>query len=205
MKARLIVADDHPMVCKGLSEMIERTDDLGVAAIAHDGLEAERLARTCPAELLLLDIALPSQSGIKVLESLRADDVALPILFFSMHPASQYVAYLRRAGAQGFIGKEADGDSVLAAIRRVLSGGTSFPARSNARADSANRSAEMTRGLSARESEVLHYLLRGVPLVDIAVELGISAQSVTTYRRRILDKLEVKNNAELIGRIGRID
>lgn len=205
MKARLIIADDHPMVCQGLSEILERTSDLGVAAIAHDGLEAEHLARTCPAELMLLDIALPKQSGIKVLESLRADDVALPILFFSMHPASQYVAYLRRAGAQGFIGKEADGDCVLAAIRRVLSGGTSFPVRSNARADSANRSADATRGLSARENEVLHYLLRGVPLVDIAVELGISAQSVTTYRRRILDKLEVKNNAELIGRLGRID
>lgn len=205
MKARLIVADDHPMVCRGLSELVERTHDLRVLAIAHDGQEAEFLARSRPADLLLLDIALPKQSGIKVLESLRSDRLALPVLFFSMHPASQYVAYLRRAGAQGFVGKEAAGEKLLAAIRRILAGGTSFPVLSNGSADQASRSASTTRGLSARENEVMQFLLRGVPLVDIAAALGVSAQSISTYRRRILDKLELRNNAELIAQVERPD
>jgi DNA-binding NarL/FixJ family response regulator len=205
MKARLIIADDHPMVCQGLSEMVERTSNLRIVATARDGHQAEHLARTLPADLLILDITLPGQSGIKVLESLRADHVVLPVLVFSMHPANQYVAYLRRAGAQGFIGKEAEGNSVLTAVRRILAGGTSFPVLSNGGADHASGSANIGLGLSARENQVMQFLLRGVSLVDIAAALGISAQTVTTYRRRILDKLEVKNNAELISRVKRAD
>lgn len=199
MKSRVIIADDHPMVCQGLREMIERTSDLEVVATARDGLEAEQLARTIPAELMIIDIAMPAQSGIKTLEALRAEGVTLPVLFFSMHPASQYVAYLRRVGAHGFIGKEADEKSLLVAIRQVLSGGTSFPTLATARATNPARSAIDDVALSRRESEVAQCLLRGKPLKVIATELGISAQSVTTYRRRVLDKLGVRNNAELIG------
>lgn len=199
MKARVIIADDHPMVCQGLREMIERTSDLEVVATAHDGLEAEQLARAIPAELMIIDIAMPAQSGIKTLEALRAEGIMLPVLFFSMHPASQYVAYLRRMGARGFVGKEADDKSLLVAIRKVLSGGTSFPAFAMARAAKPARNAIDDIALSRRESEVAQCLLCGKPLKMIATELGVSAQSVTTYRRRVLDKLGVRNNAELIG------
>lgn len=199
MKSRVIIADDHPMVCQGLREIIEHTSDLEVAATAHDGLEAEQLARTVPAELMIIDIAMPAQSGIKVLEALRAGGITLPVLFFSMHPASQYVAYLRRMGAHGFIGKEADEGTLLVAIRKVLSGGTSFPVSSLARTTKPVRKAAGDVALSRRESEVAQCLLRGKPLKVIATDLGISAQSVTTYRRRVLDKLGARNNAELIG------
>lgn len=198
MKLRVIIADDHPMVCQGLREIIERTPDLEVVATAHDGFEAERLARTTPADLMIMDIAMPAQSGIKVIETLRSAGIPLPVLIFSMHPASQYVAHLRRMGAHGFIGKEADERSLLVAIRQVLTGGTSFPALEPARTTKPARQAPRGGALSMRESEVAQYLLRGKPLKVIAAELGISAQSVTTYRRRVLDKLGVRNNAELI-------
>lgn len=197
MNARIIVADDHPMVCQGLCEIIERTSGLEVIAKAYDGEEAERLARSLPADLLIADIAMPVRSGIKLLQALRGDGLALPVLFFSMYPANQYVAYARRAGAQGFIGKEAGEAALLAAIRRILAGGTSFPSLS-ARADAEGLPRNALFDLSLRESEVLQRLLRGMPLVRIAGELGVSAQSVTTYRRRVLDKLGVRNNAELI-------
>ena len=198
MKRRLIIADDHPMVCQGLCELVERMAGLEVVARAHDGVEAERLARRLPAELLILDIAMPGRSGIKVLESLRADGVALPVLFFSMYPANQYVAYARRAGAQGFVGKEAEEKTVRAAIRRILAGGTSFPALATGGTRPVLAPVNPPPALSLRENQVLQCLLRGTPLVDIAAELAVSAQSVSTYRRRLLDKLGVGNNAELI-------
>jgi two-component system invasion response regulator UvrY len=207
MSARLIIADDHPMVCQGLSDMVARTADLEIVAVARDGLEAERLARSQAAELLMLDIAMPACSGIRVLESLRASAIQLPVLFFSMYPASQYVGYVRQAGAQGFIGKDAEEKAVLAAIRKVVAGRLSFP--SAASVQTRNKPLKPTVKfnplLSERENDVLGYLLRGIPLVSIAQELGISAHSVTTYRRRILDKLAVRNNAELIRCMGHVD
>ena len=203
MRARLIIADDHPMVCQGLCEIINRTSDLAVVATAQNGVDAERLARQVAAELLILDIAMPERSGVKVLEALRADGLPLPLLFFSMHPASQYAASLQRLGAQGFVGKEADAQALLRAIRQIVAGGTSFPAPAGA--GQGELPSSETAGLSARENDVLQHLLRGMPLVGIAALLGISAQSVTTYRRRILDKLEVRNNAELIRLMNRRD
>jgi DNA-binding NarL/FixJ family response regulator len=115
-----------------------------------------------------------------------------------MYPPSQYVPYVRRAGAQGFVGKEADEKSLLGAIRRILRGQTSFPDLPPGQSRGASRSIPPVAGLSTRENAVLRGLLLGTPLVEIAEELGISPQSVTTYRRRILDKLEVDSNAELI-------
>jgi DNA-binding NarL/FixJ family response regulator len=194
MTARLIIADDHPMVCQGLCELISCFEDLIVVAIARDGTQAERLARTIPAELLILDITMPVKGGIKVLEALRADGITLPALFFSMHPANQYVSHIKSAGGQGFIGKESDGKSVLGAIRRILAGGTSFPNTGLRHSSTA---------LSPRENEVMQGLLCGTPLVEIAAELGIDARSASTYRRRVLDKLEVRNNLELINLINR--
>jgi DNA-binding NarL/FixJ family response regulator len=133
---------------------------------------------------------MPLRSGIQVLEALRAHGVMLPILFFTMVPVEQYAAYLRRAGAQGIVGKDADDMTLLAAIRRVLDGGTAFPGVRDVASPGAP--------LSAREIQVLEGLVRGAPLVAIAAELGVSAASVTTYRRRILEKLKVRSNAELI-------
>jgi two-component system invasion response regulator UvrY len=207
MKARLIIADDHPMVCQGLGEMVARTSDLEIIAIAHDGFEAERLARSRAAELLMLDIAMPACSGINVLESLRASGIQLPVLFFTMYPATQYVTYVRQAGAQGFIGKAADEKALLTAIRKVVAGRVSFPAAASVsqRSKSVKPPVRTIPVLSERENEVLGFILRGVPLVSIAQELGITAHSVTTYRRRILDKLAVRNNAELIRSMGHSD
>jgi len=122
-----------------------------------------------------------------------------------MYPANQYVAYARRAGAQGFVGKEAEEKTVRSAIRRVLAGGTSFPALVSGSARPAIASGNPATALSLRENEVLQCLLRGTPLVDIAAELEVSAQSVSTYRRRLLDKLGVGNNAELIRLMNRED
>ncbi|SDH99242.1 response regulator transcription factor [Propionivibrio dicarboxylicus] len=205
MKSGLIIADDHPMMCHGLSEIIARTPDLEVVAIAHDGEQAETMAKQRPADLLILDVAMPIKSGLDVLESLRSAGIRLPVLFFSMYPPDQYVPYIRKAGAQGFIGKDAEEKTLLAAIRKILAGNVFFPSLTTPRHRSVNTPIRELPTLSSRENEVLNQLLRGTPLVDIAAELGISPQSVTTYRRRLLDKLGVKNNVDLIRLMGHPD
>lgn len=197
MTARIILADDHQVVRQGLREILARTSDLAVAGEAVDGAEAEAQARAGQADLLILHIALPIRRGIQVLESLRADGIALPVLFFSMYSASQYVEYARRAGAQGFVGKEADEADLLRAIRRILAGGTSFPAQNRAAAD-AESDSNPFKSLSRREFEVMHALAGGTSILEIAARLGVSPQSITTYRRRLLEKLGVKSNAELV-------
>lgn len=194
MSARILIADDHAVVRQGLREMFAQCPDLRVVAEAADGLEAERLARTLELDLLLLDVAMPGCRGIEVLESLRRSGLALPVVFFSMYPAAQYADYVRRAGGQGFLSKDADGATVIACLRRVLAGEPCFPRRNRRAAVPANPFDTLSR----REQDVLRGLLQGHTARAVAAQLGITDKSVGTYRRRILDKLKVSSNAEAI-------
>lgn len=193
MKRRLILADDHPVVLQGLRLIVHRAPGLAVAGEASDGPTAEALARRGAADLLLLDVGLPGKSGIQVLEALRRDGITLPVLFYTMVPINQYAPYVRRAGAQGIVGKEVDEATLLAAMRAVLAGQMVFPAGAVG-----TRRVPLAAALSARETQVMQGLVDGLPLVAIAQHLGIGVPSVTTYRRRVLDKLGVGSNADLI-------
>lgn len=197
MNARLIVVDDHPIVRQGLRATLAAEPGLQVVGEAADGEAAEALARSLPAELMVLDVQLPRRSGIEVLRALRRDGIALPVLFYTMVPLPQYAAYLRRAGAQGIVGKDADEHEVLQAIHRVLGGETVFPQALRPRSAAPARAAAVS-ALSAREAQVLEALVQGQPLVEIAARMGVGVSSVSTYRRRVLDKLECSSNAELI-------
>jgi two-component system invasion response regulator UvrY len=196
MRARLIIADDHEVVRRGLREMVAHTSDLEIVAEAASGIEAEQLARSCEADLLLLDLALPGQNGLRVLEALRADGVRLPVLVFSMVPAAQYLGHVKRAGARGFVAKGESGARLLRSIRDVLAGRPAFPAKDAAIDDPIVTGTPFAQ-LSRREAEVMRGLLLGHALQRIADELGVGVKSVNTYRRRLLDKLGVQSNVEL--------
>jgi len=200
---RLLIADDHAVVRDGLREIAKRGPGLAVATEAADGEETLRLAREGDFDLLVLDISLPGRNGIEVLRELRAAGSRLPVLFFSMHPAAQYADYVRREGAQGFLNKDADGDAVRTAMLRIIEGGTAFPPRD--RPAPVPAGADPFACLSRREAEVMAGLLRGESLEDIGRSLGVGAKSVTTYRRRLLDKLGVRSNAELAALAARRD
>lgn len=191
--ARVIIADDHEVVRQGVRNIINQAPDLKVVAEASDGATAERLARELPADLLILDISLPAKRGLQVLQSLRDAGSTLPVLLFSMHPAGQYVGYARQHGAQGFVGKDEEAGRLLQAIRRILAGGMAFP-RARTRALAME---DPFAALSRREAEVARGLVRGEALATISARLGIGAKSISTYRRRLLDKLGVASNAEL--------
>ena len=196
MKARIILADDHEVVRQGLRDVIAATTDMMVCAEAADGLGAERLARAGVGDMLLLEIGRPGRRGMQVLQSLRADHNAMPVVFFSMYPSAQYAASARAAGAQGYVGKDASTADLLQAMRRVLAGGTSFPPVRK-RAARAAKSDDPFSELSRREIEVMQGLIRGVSLRDLSASLGVGSKSISTYRSRLMTKLGVESNVEL--------
>jgi DNA-binding NarL/FixJ family response regulator len=192
MKSRLIIADDHQVVRQGLRDMVRHRSDLEIVAEAWDGAMAEDVARATMAELLILDIGLPVRRGLAVLERLRGNGFLTPVIFFSLYPAAQYAGPAKKAGAQGFVGKEASADEVLRAIDAVLAGGTSFPLRPEL------AGGDPFKTLSAREEQVLSGLLAGTSLQDLSETMGLSNKTLSTYRARLLAKLDVTSNAELV-------
>jgi DNA-binding NarL/FixJ family response regulator len=195
MKSRIIIADDHHVVRQGLRDIVASRPDLEIVAEAWDGAMAEEVVRCTLAELLILDIGLPTRRGLAVLENLRADGVLLPVIFFSMYPASQYAGFAKKAGAQGFVGKEADAAQLLQAVDQVLAGGTSFSQREPVRGAETDGPFQ---ALSPREFQVLKGLLAGTSLQTLASCMDLSTKTLSTYRTRLLAKLGVHSNAELV-------
>ena len=197
MKHRIIIADDHLVVRQGLRDIISQREDLEVVAEASDGATAEELARSTMAELLILDIGLPLRRGIAVVERLRADGYALPVLFFSMYPATQYVDVAKKLGAQGYVGKEASASELLLAVYQVLNGGTCFPSATTQMRKQGSVN-DNFKSLSVRERQVMQGLLTGTSLSDLSRSLGVSSKTLSTYRARLFEKLEVHSNVELV-------
>lgn len=197
---RIFIADDHQVVRRGLRDIVDASPDIRVVGEAAHGHEVERLVTGVPVDLLILDISMPGKSGIQILQSLRSRGCSVPILFFSMHPSAQYAGFVRRNGAQGFIDKGADGVELLRAIRQIVGGGEYFPSVLSATSADAGPFA----CLSKREREVLSGILGGRSLQEIAETLGVGSKSVSTYRRRLLDKLGAESNAELIAMTTRL-
>lgn len=189
---RLLLVDDHRVVREGLRAMLASEPDLAVVGEASSGPEAEALARLVPAELMLLDLALPGRSGLQVLHDLRRQGITLPVVVFTISSTRAHAEAARRAGAQGFVGKDADASTLLRAVRRVLGarGGFAPPAAPRAMPPLPVR-------LSPREKEVLRGLVAGESLRHLADRLQLSPPTVSTYRQRLLDKLGLRSNVEL--------
>lgn len=175
--------------------MLGREPDLAVVGEAATGPEALALARQVPADLMLLDLALPGRSGLQVLQGLRQAGIALPVVVFSISSSRTYADAARRAGAQGFVGKDADADTLLRAVRRALAAGSAFaPA---AQPQAAPPVPPMLVRLSGREQAVLRGLVAGDSLRQLADRLGLRPPTVSTYRQRLLDKLGLRSNVDL--------
>lgn len=203
MSTYILIADDHRVVRDGLREMLHDEADLEIVAEAASGPEALYLAQLGGIDLLILDITLPGFSGVRLLQNLREKQVSIPVLFFSMHPPDQYAAFLNNGGAQGFVSKSADSSEVIAAIRKVIKGGTHFPTL-NRKTSRRKLSEPVIDALSDRERAVMLGIIHGNALNEIAQNLGITAKTVGTYRARLLGKLGLNNNAELIAFASRL-
>ena len=198
---RVCVVDDHAVVREGLKRIISENPGMAVTAEAGDGSEALRVLQTKPCDVVLLDITMPNKNGLDVLKELRSQSPRLPVLVLSVHAEDQYALRVLRAGAAGYLTKESAPAKLVQAIRKVVRGGKFVsPAIADKLLYDANNtdsSKPLHEILSDREYQVLCLIASGKTVTVIAEELGLSVKTISTYRVRILEKLEMKNNAEL--------
>lgn len=197
MPHTLLIADDHWVVRQALQTVVAGHPELRVVGEAENGFQTLELCENLKPDLMLLDISLPGMSGMQVLERLSKRASAPSVIVFTMHPADQYVRHVRTLGAKGFLSKDSDAETILKALERIIRGELVFPsAQENTRV---NVGIQTTfKPLSKREQEVLRGLVNGERNSAIAERLGISAKSVSTYRQRLFDKLNVESNAGLV-------
>lgn len=197
---RILIADDHAIVRGGLKQIIATTEDVEVAGEAAQGTEVLEKLHTCRVDLLLLDMTMPGISGVDLIRRVRTEYPALPVLVLSIHNEAQVVARAVRAGASGYVTKDSDPDILLAAIRKLAAGGRFIdPKLVDVMVfDTHSSGAAPHEILSDREFQVLHLLAAGKSISAIAEVLVLSAKTISTHKMRLMQKLGIENNAELI-------
>jgi DNA-binding NarL/FixJ family response regulator len=197
---RILIADDHAIVRAGLKQFIADQVDMEVAAEAASGAEAIAAVRAGEFDVVLLDISMPDKNGIDTLKTLRHVKPELPVLMLSAYAEDQYAVNLLRAGASGYLNKEAASTQLVGAIRTVVQGRKYVsPSLAQILADGVSGDAEkpLHAELSQREFQIFCKLAAGAAVSKIADELNLSVKTVSTYRTRILEKMAMKSNADL--------
>ncbi len=198
---RLLVADDHSILRKGLKQFFELEADITVAGEATNGVEVLRLICEQEFDLLLLDMTMDGVSGAELIRRVKAVKASLPILVLSMHKVPQIALLALRAGAAGYITKDSEPETLLAAIRKVASGGKYIaPALAEEIAYDTTFSEHNLPHvhLSSREFEVFRLLVAGRNINEIAEQLFLSNKTVSTYKTRIMEKMDIHNVADLV-------
>jgi len=198
---KVFIADDHQIVREGLKQILSATSDIHVVAEASDGKEVLKAARTMDFDVLVLDISMPGKSGLEVLKDLKNEMSNVIILILSIHPEERFALRLLKAGAAGYLTKESAADELVQAIRIVASGKryiTKALAEKLVLDLIEDRDEPLHEKLSQREFQVMIKLGQGKTLKNIAADLFISLKTVSTYRTRILEKLKMTSNAEII-------
>ena len=198
---KVCVVDDHAVVREGLKRIISENSEMAVTAEASDGHEALEVIRKTPPDVLVLDITMPNWNGLEVLKAVHSELPRLPVLVLSMHSEDQYAIRVLRAGASGYLTKESAPAKLIQAIRKVMRGGKYVSASLAERLvfDLDGRSGRPPHELlSDREYQVLCMIGAGKTVTGIAAEIGLSVKTISTYRVRILEKLNMKNNAQLV-------
>lgn len=198
---RVLVADDHAVVRRGLVQILTEAPDMVVAGEASTGREVLQAVWKHDYDVLVLDIAMPEGSGLEVLQQLQTLKPDLRVLILSMYPERQYAVRALKTGAAGYLTKESVPDELIAAIRKVARGGK-YVSQSLAEQLASELRGEVEKEphqtLSDREYQVMTLLAAGKSVTDVAEELSLSVKTVSTYRARILDKLNLKSIAEII-------
>ncbi|AXE95100.1 response regulator [Paraburkholderia sp. 22099] len=196
----ILIADDHAIVRGGLKQIIATTTDIVVAAEAAQGSEVLERLRTGQFDLMLLDMTMPGISGVDLIRRVRAEEPRLPVLVLSIHNEAQVVSRALRAGATGYVTKDSDPEVLLTAIRKLAAGGRFIdPKLVDAMVfETHSGDAPPHEILSDREFQVLRMLSAGQSINDIAESCSLSAKTISTHKMRLMQKLGLTNNAELI-------
>ena len=197
---KILIADDHPVVRKGLKDIIQATPDMTVSGEASDGQEVLENVRKIDFDVVVLDIAMPGRSGLDILKELKSGKPELPVLILSIHPEEQYAVRVLKAGASGYLTKDSAPDELITAIRKV-SRGKKYISASLAEklAYDLEIGAEkpLHETLSDREYDVMCRIASGKTVKEIAEQLYLSVKTISTYRARILEKMKMRSSAEL--------
>ncbi|HEV3222068.1 MAG TPA: response regulator transcription factor [Puia sp.] len=197
---RILIADDHTVVRKGLKQILQ---DAFPSALIEEVADAEDLLKRVFSEdwdVVISDISMPGRSGLDVLQQIRQSHPRLPILILSMHPEDQYAIRVLRAGASGYLNKNSAPEELVKAINQVLLGKKYItPSIAEKLVNAFDQDAKKFSHeyLSDREFEVLKLLAAGKSVSDISDQISLSASTISTYRARIMTKLNLKTNADL--------
>jgi two-component system, NarL family, invasion response regulator UvrY len=199
---KIIIADDHAIVRKGLRQILSETSDMFVAAEASSGEEALKRISERKYDMVLLDISLTGKSGLDILRQMKREKPKLPVVMLSVHTEEQYAIRAFKAGASGYLTKESAPEELISALRKISRGGkyvTSALAEKMAFAITAIKREKLPHErLSDREYEVMCMIASGKTINQIAKKLSLSGSAVSTYRARILEKMKMSSTSDII-------
>ncbi len=197
---KILMADDHPIVRMGMKKILEKAHDMTVADEAETGAEVLSKALKNHYDIVLLDISMPGRSGLEVLTQLKKEKPDLPVLILSMYPEEEYAVRALKTGAAGYLTKKSASGELVTAIRKVSTGKkyiSSSLASLLASYLETDQEKKPHETLSNREYQVMRMISSGKSLTKIGDELCLSLRTVSTYRTRIMNKMNLSSNAEL--------
>ncbi len=198
---KVLIADDHPVVGLGLKSILEKEADIFVSDLVRTAREALESVRNTEFDILLLDISLPDRSGLEVLRQLKSEFPEINVLVISMYSEDLYAVRVLKEGASGYLNKDSAPEDLVKAVRKVNSRGkyvSSSLAEKLAFGLADDFDAPPDKALSNREFQVMCMIANGKTIKEISNELYLSEKTISTYRARILTKMNMKTNAELI-------
>lgn len=196
----VLIADDHAILRKGLIEILNNSFPDLIYFEASTGLEALQISRKEDLDFILLDISMPGRNGLETLKQMRADGINVPILILSVQPEDQYAIRVLKAGASGFLNKDSAPEELINAVRQVLNGKkyiSAAIAEKLAQSIGTPFDKPLYENLSDRELQVLQSIASGKTVSEIAREISLTVNTISTYRARILDKLNLSSNAAI--------
>jgi len=197
----ILIVDDHAIVREGLQAILKLEEGISVVGMAKNGAEALKVVTSHKVDVIILDISLPGRNGLEIIKEVKKVQPNVRIIMLSVYPEDRFAIRAFKAGASGYLTKEMAPEMIVEAIRKVSSGGKYItPAIAEKLADELNELNDKTphERLSDREFDVMCMVGSGKSLIEIAEKLGISDRTVSTYRTRILKKMNLKNNSEII-------
>lgn len=197
----ILIADDHAVVRQGLKQILKEAYPRASFGEASDSAQVLERVWKEPWDIVILDLTMPGRSGLEVLKEIKHAHPALPVLMLSMHPEDQFAVRLLKAGAAGYMTKESAPDALVGAVRKAMGGGRYIsPTLADKLASFLVNDVEVAphETLSDREFLILRLIANGKPVSVIARELSLSVKTVSTYRSRLLEKMNLSNNAELV-------
>jgi two-component system, NarL family, invasion response regulator UvrY len=199
-KVRILIADDHPIVREGYKKILMDMPDMVVSDEAANGQEVLNLVGKKDYDLILLDISMPGRNGLEILKDLKEEKPKLPVMILSIYPEEQYAVRAFRAGASGYLTKASAPTELISAIRKISQGGryiSSSMAEKLTYYFDADTLKPPHENLSDREYQVMLMIASGKTVKEIGEELFLSVKTISTYRTHILEKMKLKNNAEI--------